>query len=109
MPKLAKRSLGIYASAIIEAMLFPPPAPKEEWRELITAMAAQGRDNYRATVRHDKEFVPYFRVATPEQELGKLPLGSRPAKRKPQGGIEAHVRFHGYLLGHKPVWYCQAG
>ena len=89
MPKLTKRSLGIYASAIIEAMLFPPPAPKEEWRELITAMAAQGRDNYRATVRHDKEFVPYFRVATPEQELGKLPLGSRPAKRKPQGGIES--------------------
>ena len=89
MPTLAKRSLGIYASAIIEAMLFPPPAPKEEWRELITAMAAQGRDNYRATVRHDKEFVPYFRVATPEQELGKLPLGSRPAKRKPQGGIES--------------------
>ncbi len=73
----------------IEAMLFPPPAPKEEWRELITAMAAQGRDNYRATVRHDEEFVPYFRVATPEQELGKLPLGSRPAKRKPQGGIES--------------------
>jgi len=89
MPKLAKRSLGIYASAIIEAMLFPPPAPKEEWRELITAMAAQGRDNYRATVRHDEEFVPYFRVATPEQEIGKLPLGSRPAKRKPQGGIES--------------------
>ncbi|WP_334016084.1 phosphoenolpyruvate carboxylase [Alteromonas sp. S167] len=89
MPTLAKRSLGIYASAIIEAMLFPPPAPKEEWRELITAMAAQGRDNYRATVRHDEEFVPYFRVATPEQELGKLPLGSRPAKRKPQGGIES--------------------
>ncbi|WP_421132502.1 phosphoenolpyruvate carboxylase [Alteromonas sp. A079] len=89
MPKLAKRSLGIYASAIIEAMLFPPPAPKQEWRELITTMAGQGRDNYRATVRHDKEFVPYFRVATPEQELGKLPLGSRPAKRKPQGGIES--------------------
>ncbi|TAP31779.1 phosphoenolpyruvate carboxylase, partial [Alteromonas sp. KUL49] len=30
-----------------------------------------------------------FRVATPEQELGKLPLGSRPAKRKPTGGIES--------------------
>ena len=89
MPKLAKRSLGIYASAIIEAMLFPPPAPKEEWRELITTMAGQGRDNYRATVRHDEDFVPYFRVATPEQELGKLPLGSRPSKRKPQGGIES--------------------
>ncbi|MBU2976656.1 phosphoenolpyruvate carboxylase [Alteromonas sp. C1M14] len=89
MPKLAKRSLGIYASAIIEAMLFPPPEPKPEWRDLITKMAAAGRDNYRQTVRHDKDFVPYFRVATPEQELGKLPLGSRPSKRKPSGGIES--------------------
>ena len=89
MPKLAKRSLGIYASAIIEAMLFPPPAPKDEWRDVITQMAAKGRDNYRGVVRSDPEFVPYFRVATPEQELGKLPLGSRPAKRKPTGGIES--------------------
>ncbi|MCW8092632.1 phosphoenolpyruvate carboxylase [Alteromonas sp. ASW11-130] len=89
MPKLAKRSLGIYASAIIEAMLFPPPEPKQEWRELITKMAALGRDNYRQTVRNDRDFVPYFRVATPEQELGKLPLGSRPSKRKPSGGIES--------------------
>ncbi len=89
MPKLAKRSLGIYASAIIEAMLFPPPEPKQEWRELITKMAALGRDNYRNTVRNDPDFVPYFRVATPEQELGKLPLGSRPSKRKPSGGIES--------------------
>jgi phosphoenolpyruvate carboxylase len=52
-------------------------------------MAALGRDNYRGVVRTDPEFVPYFRVATPEQELGKLPLGSRPAKRNPQGGIES--------------------
>ncbi|MEG3766031.1 phosphoenolpyruvate carboxylase [Alteromonas sp. 14N.309.X.WAT.G.H12] len=89
MPKLAKQSLGIYASAIIEAVLFPPPEPKPQWRELIIQMAAAGRDNYRKTVRHDEDFVPYFRVATPEQELGKLPLGSRPSKRKPQGGIES--------------------
>jgi phosphoenolpyruvate carboxylase len=40
-------------------------------------------------VRENPEFVPYFRMATPEQELGKLPLGSRPAKRKPQGGVES--------------------
>jgi phosphoenolpyruvate carboxylase len=52
-------------------------------------MAGDARDNYRGVVRHHKEFVPYFRVATPEQELGKLPLGSRPAKRKPTGGIES--------------------
>ncbi|WJG08804.1 phosphoenolpyruvate carboxylase [Aliiglaciecola sp. LCG003] len=89
MAELAKNSLGIYASAILEAILFPPPKPKQDWRDAITLMAEAGRDNYRQTVRHDENFVPYFRVATPEQELGKLPLGSRPAKRKPTGGIES--------------------
>ncbi|MFC3121079.1 phosphoenolpyruvate carboxylase [Agaribacter flavus] len=89
MPQLAKRSLSLYASAVVEAITSPPPAPKQAWREIIAQMADKGRDNYRQTVRHDKDFVPYFRVATPEQELGKLPLGSRPAKRKPQGGIES--------------------
>jgi phosphoenolpyruvate carboxylase len=89
MPQLAKRSLSIYAAAVVEAMLSPPPAPKPVWRETITKMAAKARDNYRGVVREDPEFVPYFRVATPEQELGKLPLGSRPAKRNPNGGIES--------------------
>jgi phosphoenolpyruvate carboxylase len=89
MPRLAKRSLGIYASAIIEAMLFPPPQPKATWRDTMQRMADNARDNYRGIVREHKDFVPYFRVATPEQELGKLPLGSRPAKRRPTGGIES--------------------
>ncbi len=89
MPRLAKRSLGIYASAIIEAILFPPPEPKQAWRDTIQQMANDARDNYRGIVREHPDFVPYFRVATPEQELGKLPLGSRPAKRKPSGGIES--------------------
>lgn len=89
MPQIAKRSLGIYASAIIEAQLFPPPAPKAAWRDVMEIIATAGRDHYRQTVRHDPEFVPYFRQATPEQDLGKLPLGSRPAKRNPNGGVES--------------------
>jgi phosphoenolpyruvate carboxylase len=39
-------------------------------------------------VRENPEFVEYFRQATPEQELGRLPLGSRPAKRR-EGGVES--------------------
>ncbi|WP_371195431.1 phosphoenolpyruvate carboxylase [Glaciecola sp. SC05] len=89
MPQLAKRSLSLYASAVVEAIISPPPEPKQRWRELIGDMAELACENYRKTVRYDEEFVPYFRVATPEQELGKLPLGSRPAKRKPSGGIES--------------------
>ena len=44
---------------------------------------------YRNIVRGKPDFVPYFRQATPELELGKLPLGSRPAKRNPNGGVES--------------------
>ena len=86
---LANQNLMIYASAILEAILIPSPKPQQSWRDAITEMAGMGRDNYRALVRDNPDFVPYFRMATPEQELGKLPLGSRPAKRKPQGGVES--------------------
>ena len=52
-------------------------------------MSQRGLTEYRAIVREDSMFVPYFRAATPEQELAKLPLGSRPAKRKQDGGVES--------------------
>jgi phosphoenolpyruvate carboxylase len=52
-------------------------------------LADDSCEAYRAVVRHNKDVVPYFRAATPEQELGKLPLGSRPAKRNPTGGVES--------------------
>lgn len=47
------------------------------------------RQAYRAIVRKDPRFVPYFRTATPELELGGLNIGSRPAKRRPTGGVES--------------------
>ncbi|MBB3166842.1 phosphoenolpyruvate carboxylase [Simiduia aestuariiviva] len=89
MPKLAVRSLSLYASAILEAMLVPPPEPKPEWRALMDSMANRACATYRSYVREQPDFVRYFRQATPEQELGQLPLGSRPAKRKSSGGIES--------------------
>ena len=89
LPKLAERSLALYASAVLEGMLLPPPVPKPSWRELMSQLAEDSCEAYRAVVRHNKDFVPYFRAATPEQELGQLPLGSRPAKRNPTGGVES--------------------
>ncbi|KAF8657054.1 hypothetical protein HU200_060391 [Digitaria exilis] len=37
----------------------------------------------------DPEFITYFQEATPQAELGFLNIGSRPAKRKPSGGISS--------------------
>ncbi|MBR9728696.1 phosphoenolpyruvate carboxylase [Shewanella intestini] len=89
LPKVAVQSLALYTSAVMEATLLPPPSPKAQWRECIERMAAESIDAYRGIVREEKDFVAYFRSATPEVELGKLPLGSRPAKRRVDGGIES--------------------
>ncbi len=89
LPKLAVQSLALYTSAVIEATLLPPPEPKPEWRACMQKLAEESVDAYRAIVRDEPDFVAYFRAATPEVELGKLPLGSRPAKRRVDGGIES--------------------
>jgi phosphoenolpyruvate carboxylase len=88
-PAVALRSLKIYLAAVLEATLLPPKAAEDEWRQLMESMAQQSVTSYRAMVRDNKDFVAYFRSATPEQELGKLALGSRPARRKGSGGIES--------------------
>lgn len=89
LPEVAISSLALYTGAILEANLLPPPEPKQEWRELMDDLSTTSCNMYRGYVRENPDFVPYFRSATPEQELGKLPLGSRPAKRRPTGGVES--------------------
>ncbi|WCE29508.1 phosphoenolpyruvate carboxylase [Vibrio sp. SCSIO 43137] len=89
LPDVAVNSFNLYASAILEANLLPPPEPKQEWRDLMEVLSEVSCESYRNVVRGEPDFVPYFRAATPEQELGKLPLGSRPSKRNPKGGVES--------------------
>lgn len=89
LPAVAVESLELYASAILEANILPPPEPKQAWREIMDQGSAISCELYRGIVRGEPDFVPYFRAATPEQELSKLPLGSRPAKRNPNGGVES--------------------
>jgi len=88
LPDIAEQNLNLYLAAVLEATLLPPPPPTPEWRHLMDELAADGVRAYRAVVRENPQFVEYFRQSTPEQELGRLPLGSRPAKRR-AGGIES--------------------
>nr|WP_218643545.1 phosphoenolpyruvate carboxylase [Pseudomonas hunanensis] len=88
LPGIAEQNLNLYLAAVLEATLLPPPPPQPAWREVMDQLAADGVQAYRSVVRENPDFVEYFRQSTPEQELGRLPLGSRPAKRR-AGGIES--------------------
>ncbi len=91
LPGIALRTLEIYTTATLEASLAPPPEPAPAWREAMDRIADAACQGYRAIVREHPDFVRYFRTATPEVELGKLNIGSRPARRpgKAGGGVDS--------------------
>ncbi len=89
LPEIADRTLEVYTTATLEASLAPHPAVPGEWRALMQELADTSRAAYRRLVYDTPEFLEYFRLATPEQELGRLRIGSRPARRKAAGGVTA--------------------
>ncbi|CAF3465698.1 unnamed protein product [Rotaria sp. Silwood1] len=88
LPGLAVLSMEIYACAVLEATLLPMPKPKDSWRKEMNKLADRAYRTYNLIVRENPDFVPYFRTITPLNALSELPLGSRPAKRRQDGGIE---------------------
>lgn len=86
---LALRNLELYTTATLEATLLPAAAPKQSWRDTMEQLSVDSVKEYRRIVHKDPNFVAYFRQVTPELELQRLALGSRPAKRKVGGGVES--------------------
>jgi phosphoenolpyruvate carboxylase len=88
LPGLALRTLEIYTSATLDASLTPPPGAPPAWRVQMLTLADRSREVYRELVYRNPRFIPYFRAATPEVELEDLTIGSRPARRRAEGGVE---------------------
>lgn len=87
--QIAEHTLDIYTAAVLREAFTKHVDPKPEWREQMERISQVSCTDYRHLVREEPRFVPYFRQATPELELGRLNIGSRPAKRNPKGGIES--------------------
>lgn len=88
LPGMATESLQVYLGAVLEASLTPPREPAAAWRVQMNTLARDAMDEFHQVIRHDANFVEYFRQATPERELGKLKIGSRPARRRAGAGIQ---------------------
>lgn len=89
LPETTVTTLGLYTNAILQSNLTPPPEPSQKWRTTMDQLSDLSAKAYRSLVRNNPDFIPYFHAVTPIDELGKLPIGSRPSKRNQSGGLDS--------------------
>ncbi|MBZ5736833.1 phosphoenolpyruvate carboxylase [Nocardioides mangrovi] len=115
LPGLGRRNLEGALAAVIEASTLHrtsqlPPEVLEGWNGTMDDIAEAGQEAYRSLVR-DPALVPFFVSATPVGELGKMNIGSRPAKRPGGDGGLDDLRAIPWVFGWTqtrmilPGWY----
>ena len=88
VPEIAHRELELAASATLTADMRASSERHAVFEQVMGEMAESSERAYRALVHDDPHFVRFFSTVTPVDEISRLRLGSRPAKRRPDGGID---------------------
>jgi phosphoenolpyruvate carboxylase len=92
LPEIAHRELELIAGAVLVSTVggLTQPAPERQrvFEDAIARMAGWSEAAYRTLVYDDPEFVAFFQQATPIDEIARLRLGSRPARRTTSTRIE---------------------
>jgi phosphoenolpyruvate carboxylase len=91
-PEVAMRTLELVIGGALlhtlDAQEGPPAADEERYTRIFDELAEEGRRAYRSLVWEEPHFVEFFSTATPLDEIARLPIGSRPSKRR-AGGLES--------------------
>ena len=87
---IALRNFEQMSAAVIQASLERPPEDPREphWQTVMESIASEARKAYRGLVYESEGFIQYFRQATPIDVIERMRIGSRPAARRSQQGIE---------------------
>jgi phosphoenolpyruvate carboxylase len=108
--EIARRHLNQVMHAVLISLGMPTkPAVSGEWREAMDTLSELGAVEYRRFVYETPGFIDYWQQATPINELARMPIGSRPAKRS-KGGFES-VRAIPWMFSWMqsraiiPSWY----
>ncbi|MEA2527523.1 MAG: phosphoenolpyruvate carboxylase [Thermomicrobiales bacterium] len=92
LPEIAHRELELIAGAVLVStvggLTQPTPERRQVFEDAIGQMAEWSATAYRDLVYGDAEFVAFFQQATPIDEIARLKLGSRPARRTGSTRIE---------------------
>lgn len=81
IPEIAIKTMTIYLTATLEAILLPADQPNDNWRNLMDKFSKISEEAYQNLIYHDPEFIKYFLKCTPMNELDKMLIGSRPSRR----------------------------
>lgn len=85
-PAIAHRHLEqVIWSSLLAAGHPTAPAP-EAWLELMNQISSDSFTKYRQLLEQPR-FVEFFRCVTPISDIEQLPIGSRPSRRNPGGGL----------------------
>jgi len=85
-PQVAHRHLEQVTWSVLLAGTRPPAPAAGRWEETVQWLAERSFHVYRRLTQQPG-FVDFFRQATPIGEIERLPIGSRPARRKPGGSL----------------------
>jgi phosphoenolpyruvate carboxylase len=86
---IARRHLHQVMHAVLLSLGMPvKPEVPAEWREAMSTLSHLGATEYRRFVYETPGFIDYWQQATPINELARMPIGSRPAKRS-KGGFDS--------------------
>lgn len=83
LPELALYNLEKVATAVIGVSLLGSNYDDiAAWNQVMEDLAAKSRDRYRQLIYERPEFIEFFHQVTPIEEISKLQISSRPARRK---------------------------
>jgi len=112
LPELALYNLETVSTAVLQnSMVTLPLDNTPSWNQLMERLAARSRDHYRALVHDNPDLVAFFEQVTPIEEISKLQISSRPARRKSGTRDLSSLRAIPWVFGWTqsrfllPSWY----
>ena len=109
-PEIAFRHLEQVTAATFLVEAESGEEARSEWATTMEELSQRALGHYRELVE-SPGFVAYFRRATPIDEIENLPIGSRPARRRPQEHSLATLRAIPWVFAWTqsrvllPAWY----
>jgi phosphoenolpyruvate carboxylase len=112
LPELALYNLETVTTAVLQnSMLTTSADATPVWNTLMERLAARSRDHYRALVHDNPDLVAFFQQVTPIEEISKLEISSRPARRRSGARDLSGLRAIPWVFGWTqsrfllPSWY----